>query len=74
MSKPKVSPEARVIEYFETAPVEMANVILGIVKARVRARTPVAAKAKPARKAKVNAKPAGSPATSFDTSKIEAAS
>jgi len=64
MSK-RISPEARVIAYFEEATPEMAKVMLGIVTARVRARiTPAAARpVKRSHKAKTNAKPV--PATAF---------
>ena len=71
MSKPKVSPEARVIAYFEEAPIDHAEMLLGIVKARVRMRSapailkPKSHKAKGIAKAKVNAKPEPTTATSF---------
>lgn len=45
MSK-RISPEARVVEYFRTASLETAQAILGIVSQVVRDRTPKPAKSK----------------------------
>ena len=57
MSK-KVTLEARIVEWAESAPIDTVQVILGIVRAKVKARTPAQAKArKVSHKAKGNAKP-----------------
>jgi hypothetical protein len=73
MPRSQLSPEAKILQFFETASLEVATVILGLATKAVRERTPKAEPApKAPRKPRTSKTPAATTTSSANTASTTA--